>query len=1348
MKRQLTLFFLFLFGLINAQETIHFSTNAPQGLSVRNSTSTGLSLHYSIQELGIANIDNGEVKGQEIILKGQFAPNGEGRPNLPVVSRFIAVPQGSTVSLQYKENARTVLQNIDLLPAPSLQTDLDKGLPTLCRDIQIYNKDAGFPSENIVLSTPTQIRSLEVVLLSITPFQYNPVKKTLEVIYDIDIDIRFEGGNGKFGESRYFNPDWEHILRNLVLNGEMLSTTNYHNLIKSVRDKDEEGCEYLIIVPNDLNALAWADTLKAFRTKQGILTKVVSLAECGVTNTTSIRNYILNAYNNWAIPPAAVLLFGGYRNNQGIPPFYHSTIEWEYSSYSYPTDYPYCDMNGDSIADLAISRVTALSAEEYRTFVEKTIQYESNPPTDEAYYDRPIISSGHEDNKWFMMSSQSVNGFYRDRLGKHPTNLYMMVDSWEEPDSLWSTGYNASAIMDYFGPNGLNYIPPRLTDLHDWKNCNDNTPLVSALSQGSFLTLYRDHSNYNRWWCPSFSSDDVYSYANEPPTYVLSISCSGALFTEYGKCIVDGFCLKQEGGAVGGIGACSLTYSIFNDILLWGIIDCIWPGFLPDLGSDTQPDFIRPSYVLAEAKQYFAYHAFVPNWYIAEEQSCMNLFGCIGETYLNLFTETPQPLRIEHGLFQTTGTNEYSVRAEEGTVICLSRDGEIIDVAQSDGSTHSFTLPDMEAGEHFTLTATKQNRIRYEYEITIIPDNVPYVTIDKNGVLIENDFNVLHNGENAHFGIKIHNYGNQTAENITMELTCESPFIEITNSSCQYSNLEPNQTITIQQAFHFNIDENTPDMSEADFTIHLNDGHGIKEHHFKPLIAAPLIVIKPDITFRDSERQPILQITDEGITDIHVKIANEGHFDSDPVNMQFELLAPFINVEAPTRMFNSIEKSSVQNVVFRANAHNSTIDEGWLKTLITLDDGTHKATLDTLLPFANFSESFDINGFNMHDWQMSIDHPWMITNEEAHTGNKGARSGQISNNQSSSLFITRTSQATNITFFKKVSSENNYDELHFYIDNVDKGVWSGNIPWSKESFPVTQGTHIFTWTYQKDSSMESGSDCAWIDDISFDPSYTPVAYSGDTLIACNNEEVNIECGYAYHYQNLEWTTSGDGHFIDNHELHPIYVPGSQDVADGGTDLHLNVDGTVSPLHLILTDEIHLGNDIMGDDIINPNETFFSHYSVENQTGIDYVWQLEPAEAGILFPYYNTVDIVWLVGQDLEGATLTVTADASCSQTLNLFIQFDPTSIHEQTSSFALYPNPTDGKVNLVLGQDLEGKSVIEVFDVLGTRITNKVLQNLTKGQTIEINLQHNVPGIYIVKLCNNEGCWSQKISVK
>ena len=176
-------------SISNAQETYRFRTDAPQGLSIERSTPTGLSLHYSVPEIGIANIDNGEAKGQEIILKGSFGSFAEGLPNLPFENRYIAVPKGATVSIEVKERASKTLNGIELLPAAEVQLNTDKGLPKLRKDMKVFGKDANFPSENVSIAQTTQIRNLDVVLLNVTPFRYNPVRKTLEVIYDMDIEV-------------------------------------------------------------------------------------------------------------------------------------------------------------------------------------------------------------------------------------------------------------------------------------------------------------------------------------------------------------------------------------------------------------------------------------------------------------------------------------------------------------------------------------------------------------------------------------------------------------------------------------------------------------------------------------------------------------------------------------------------------------------------------------------------------------------------------------------------------------------------------------------------------------------------------------------------------------------------------------------------------------------------------------------------------------------------------------------------------------------------------------------------------------------------------------------------------
>jgi hypothetical protein len=88
-----------------------------------------------------------------------------------------------------------------------------------------------------------------------------------------------------------------------------------------------------------------------------------------------------------------------------------------------------------------------------------------------------------------------------------------------------------------------------------------------------------------------------------------------------------------------------------------------------------------------------------------------------------------------------------------------------------------------------------------------------------------------------------------------------------------------------------------------------------------------------------------------------------------------------------------------------------------------------------------------------------------------------------------------------ISFYRKVSCEddpsnNNYDWLGFFIDNVEIERWDGEMDWQRMAYPVTAGQHTFKWVYTKDYSVSSGADAAWIDYIIF-PAVAPAVSVGE-----------------------------------------------------------------------------------------------------------------------------------------------------------------------------------------------------------------------------------------------------------
>jgi hypothetical protein len=132
-----------------------------------------------------------------------------------------------------------------------------------------------------------------------------------------------------------------------------------------------------------------------------------------------------------------------------------------------------------------------------------------------------------------------------------------------------------------------------------------------------------------------------------------------------------------------------------------------------------------------------------------------------------------------------------------------------------------------------------------------------------------------------------------------------------------------------------------------------------------------------------------------------------------------------------------------------------------------------------------FSDGFEAGRISHPPWSLDGDSDWSASTSEAHFGSYSAQAGSIGGDQYTSLILEGDFPEGQISFWRKVSSEQHYDYLRFYIDGSLQDEWSGDEDWTKVSFPASAGMRTFEWTYSKDSSSSNGSDTAWIDDIVF-----------------------------------------------------------------------------------------------------------------------------------------------------------------------------------------------------------------------------------------------------------------------
>jgi PKD repeat protein/pimeloyl-ACP methyl ester carboxylesterase len=110
-----------------------------------------------------------------------------------------------------------------------------------------------------------------------------------------------------------------------------------------------------------------------------------------------------------------------------------------------------------------------------------------------------------------------------------------------------------------------------------------------------------------------------------------------------------------------------------------------------------------------------------------------------------------------------------------------------------------------------------------------------------------------------------------------------------------------------------------------------------------------------------------------------------------------------------------------------------------------------------VLPPQEFSDGFETGGFSANPWQHSGNAQWGIVSDIKYEGSYAARSGDISDSQSSTIEITLDTEFENISFYRKVSSESGYDYLRFYIDGVEQDKWSGTSDWAQQTYSITPG---------------------------------------------------------------------------------------------------------------------------------------------------------------------------------------------------------------------------------------------------------------------------------------------------
>jgi hypothetical protein len=267
-----------------------------------------------------------------------------------------------------------------------------------------------------------------------------------------------------------------------------------------------------------------------------------------------------------------------------------------------------------------------------------------------------------------------------------------------------------------------------------------------------------------------------------------------------------------------------------------------------------------------------------------------------------------------------------------------------------------------------------------------------------------------------------------------------------------------------------------------------------------PVYTAEISVLEYFVDDGDNNRMDIGETSD-----VYYIFENIGGAAIDDVVISVSSIDPFLTIN------DNIDSPGLINSEQSINAYyNFTADPLCLPGHVAIlnfhitGSNDFETDIEAYLSVGQILEDWETAGFETYNWTNSGDLPWIITDVEPYEGTYCLKSGDITHEQNSTLEIELQVIAPGqIKFYKKVSSENNYDYLRFYIDGIEFGSWCGEVDWSENSYNVSAGVRSFKWVYAKDYSVDSGSDCAWIDLIEF-----PSIYDAEPLLVVSATEIN------------------------------------------------------------------------------------------------------------------------------------------------------------------------------------------------------------------------------------------------
>ena len=1010
---------------------------------------------------------------QQLGFQGCLPKGQVGEPTIPWQSVSLILPQGqeaATLNVEYLDVVE-LEGSYNLYPYQQPRPlSYDKEIP-FAKNETLYHSDTPYPSVSFSAVSTQYLNGVAFAFGGFTPIQYVPATGKVQVAQTVKVTIGTTASRDDHSRQLWLTPGNVASIKRLAQNDDMLNTYNK-------RGREIGGYDMLVITGEDWIS-RFGDYLNLYNGK-GIRTQIVSLEEIYATmegrdQQEQIRNYIIQEYENNGIMTVSL---GG---DVSIVP-YRSLwcIATDEEQDNLPADMYYACLDGtwnddndelwgevgedDLLPELGIGRLPFNNEGQFETIMHKTFSYLQTPVLGE--FTSPILGAEHlGDGYYGSADMERLIGTCTDydyTTHGYPSN-YNFKRYYASPDQNWS-GRDFRLLINTGGQYVHHVGHANTQTVAGWENSTlDNNSFAGNNGIDHNYMLFHSHGCI----CGDFSH---------------------ACILEKMITLTTGFVATTGNSRYGwyqpwGDGMAAHIHREFVDAYCYDHIDMI-------------------GLALKEAKIMTTPYINTPwgedpcfRWNIY----CLNV---LGDGALCPWFEEPFSPNVvfEQGLKNGTTSTLVHVSHFDTPLdnFCVSLfDGETLlarAITNADGDAELLFSPALDVDGAMQLIVTGQSAWPQSFEVERINNNEAFVYGDFVGFEGE----PVSGTQSLWISGDIYNKGYVTANQVQVSVTTDSDYIVNLSNNFTIDVLEPNDAIHYDQLGSIDIADDIPDQTL--FTLQLTTTIGDISRTTQRSFSAKA----PNLQFSDF-------VVDDSMGDgngyadpgesviIYVDGINAGHSLANDTYLTVTCDNDLIQFTESTIPVGDIDPEGTFSIPIAMYADANLVSGTLVHLNITLHTGAYTSLYDYLLPVGLIMETFESGDFSYLSWIHDGEQPWIVTDDEAHTGSYSARSGSIGDDEISKLIIRADIvEDGELSFYFKTSTQNRKDYLVLYIDNRVKGYWSGENDWTYFSIELPAGSHVIAWHYDKNKSQSAGSDCVWIDDITM-PRSSLVTEIGETV---------------------------------------------------------------------------------------------------------------------------------------------------------------------------------------------------------------------------------------------------------